>query len=374
MPASTQGLVRRKIVILLAAVLVVIAPFGLYLLRSPSFNSVSDSAAPINAAMEAYDRGDYMPAEPILRYWADKGHPVAQFGLGRMYGSGRGLERNPTEAARLYRLAVRQNEPRAMINLGILLRNGDGVRQNLPEAIHLFRQAARYGDYLGSVHLGLLHEEGLGLYKSDESAIEFYRVAARHGEPTGKYRLGRMHHEGRGTLPSLDIAISLYREAAAQGHSASIRMLENLGVPVDPANEVQLSVERMPGEVPLTRSRETLYVQGNVAGVENITFVLDSAASLVSIPARLIERLRHEGILQEHHFRGQVQFTGWDGGLTMRETFILPSLIIGDQKVENVMAVESRFRDTSLLGLSFLGTFKSWSINNERNTLMLVPR
>jgi predicted aspartyl protease len=261
-----------------------------------------------------------------------------------------------------------------MINLGILLRNGDGVPQSLPEAIHLFRQAARYGEYLGSVHLGILHEEGLGLAKSDEAAIEFYRVAARHGEPAGKFRLGRMYQEGRGTLPNLETAIGLYRDAAAQGHATSRRFLEILGVPVNPAEEAQIAPNLSQGEAALRRDKDTLYIQGNVAGVETITFVLDSGASLVSIPARLIERLRREGILQEHHFRGPVQFTGWDGGPSERETFILPSLTVGDRKVENIMAVESRFRDTSLLGLSFLDQFRSWSVDNERNVLILNAR
>jgi uncharacterized protein len=50
--------------------------------------------------------------------------------------------RNPTEAARWYRIAVDRGHAGAMLNLGTLYRDGRGVEKNGPEAMRLFQLAA----------------------------------------------------------------------------------------------------------------------------------------------------------------------------------------------------------------------------------------
>ena len=46
-------------------------------------------------------------------------------------------------------------------------------------------------------------------------------------------------------------------------------------------------------------------------------------------------------------------------------------LRIGDRQIENVMAGVSKAKGPLLLGQSYLGRFRSWSIDNERYLLVL---
>ena len=55
---------------------------------------------------------------------ADAGDARAQYGVGAIYGEGRGVPQDYGEAAKWYRLAVGQGYGPAQINLGVLLENG----------------------------------------------------------------------------------------------------------------------------------------------------------------------------------------------------------------------------------------------------------
>jgi predicted aspartyl protease len=46
---------------------------------------------------------------------------------------------------------------------------------------------------------------------------------------------------------------------------------------------------------------------------------------------------------------------------------------IGDRVVENVVGHVNTVAGPLLLGQSFLGRFSSWSIDNDKNVLILIP-
>ncbi len=69
-----------------------------------------------------------------LRSHAARGNAEAMLKLGLMYENGRGVTRNPAEAARWYGRAARAGEAAAMIRLGILHGNGAGVVKDRVEA------------------------------------------------------------------------------------------------------------------------------------------------------------------------------------------------------------------------------------------------
>ncbi len=79
------------------------------------------------------------------RLGAEQGDAAAQFKLGFMYDSGRGVPQDTAEALKWYRLAAGQGIAYAQTNLGIMYENGRGVAQDYVLAHMWFNLAAAQG-------------------------------------------------------------------------------------------------------------------------------------------------------------------------------------------------------------------------------------
>jgi uncharacterized protein len=87
----------------------------------------TSAAQDFDAGWAAFNSGDYATA---LREWtplAKQGDDRAQFNLGSMYHTGRGVWQDHVEAARWYRLAAEQGNANAQYNLGNMYNTGRGV-------------------------------------------------------------------------------------------------------------------------------------------------------------------------------------------------------------------------------------------------------
>ena len=71
-----------------------------------------------DAGLKAAQAGDFQTALKEWKMLADQGHAGAQYFLGLMYASGRGVPEDDAEAARWYRLAADQGHAGAQHNLG----------------------------------------------------------------------------------------------------------------------------------------------------------------------------------------------------------------------------------------------------------------
>ncbi|MBR5893847.1 MAG: sel1 repeat family protein, partial [Bacteroidaceae bacterium] len=67
----------------------------------------------------------------------------AQCNLGYCYGTGSGVEKDPTEAVKWYRKAAEQGQVNAQYNLGLCYEIG--VAKDLAEAVKWYRKAAEQG-------------------------------------------------------------------------------------------------------------------------------------------------------------------------------------------------------------------------------------
>jgi len=102
-------------------------------------------AGPLEDATTAYQRGDYETAQRLLRPLAEQGNPVAQYKLGEMYATGKGVRQDYAEAAKLYRLAAEQGDPDGQELLGLLYDVGAGVPRDYVKAhMWLNLAASRY--------------------------------------------------------------------------------------------------------------------------------------------------------------------------------------------------------------------------------------
>jgi clan AA aspartic protease (TIGR02281 family) len=102
-----------------------------------------------------------------------------------------------------------------------------------------------------------------------------------------------------------------------------------------------------------------------------LKFVVDSGAADVSIPADVVLTLIRAETITQSDFIGAQTYTLADGSTTSSRTFRIRSLRVGDIVLLNVLGSVADTNGDLLLGQSFLGRFKSWSIDNTSHTLIL---
>jgi TPR repeat protein len=137
----------------------------------------------------ALRRGDYATALPLIRPLAEKGDARAQFNLGVSYEHGLGVDANPAEAAKWYRLAADQNYSLAQHNLGALYEQGRGVPQDQIEALKWLRLAADRNNAFAQHRIGEFYEAGRGVPQDIVRAHMWFNLSAAQGhEPAAKNR------------------------------------------------------------------------------------------------------------------------------------------------------------------------------------------
>ena len=102
-----------------------------------------------------------------------------------------------------------------------------------------------------------------------------------------------------------------------------------------------------------------------------LNFILDSGASDVSIPSDVFGTLVWAGTITKEDIIGSETYTLADGSRKKSTTFRIRSLKIGPTVLDNVKGSVAEDSGPLLLGMSFLGQFKSWSVDNERHVLVL---
>ena len=115
----------------------------------------------------------------------------------------------------------------------------------------------------------------------------------------------------------------------------------------------------------------TFFVPAMINGVIKLDFVIDSGAGDVSIPADVVLTLWRAKTITDSDFLGVQTYILADGSTLPSLRFVIRSLTIGDKTVQNVTASVAAVNAPLLLGQSFLGRLKSWSIDNNSQVLNL---
>jgi predicted aspartyl protease len=126
--------------------------------------------------------------------------------------------------------------------------------------------------------------------------------------------------------------------------------------------------------VPLQNKGGTYVVPVLINGAITLDFVVDSGATDVSIPADVVMTLFRTGTLESPDFIGSKTYRLADGSTVPSATFRIRFLTVGNVKIEDVTAGVAPVEGSLLLGQSFLTRFKSWSIDNVRQALVLEPQ
>ena len=125
--------------------------------------------------------GDLVRAVELLRIAADAEIADAQHALGVLYLQGRGVTRDPAEAARWFLRASRNGHTVATVEHAILLFNGEGVPANEPLAARHFRHAAAQGNAIAQNRLARLYAAGRGVPQNLVEAAAWHLLAAGQG-------------------------------------------------------------------------------------------------------------------------------------------------------------------------------------------------
>jgi predicted aspartyl protease len=234
----------------------------------------------------------------------------------------------------------------------------------------LYRLAAAQGNAFAQVSLGAMYGRGLGVPQNYSEAIRLYRLAVAQGDAYAQNNLGFMYQHGRGVPQNSSEAIRLYRLAAAQGNADAQASLRNMGVP-------QIYSEAVKKGEPEKISAQ-MHMEGGVYVVpvlinEAITldFVVDSGAAAVIVPADVVLTLMRTGTLKPSDFLEQQTYVLADGSTLPSQTFRIRSLKVGNKILEDVKGSIGPVKGDLLLGQSFLGHFKSWSVDNDKHALVL---
>jgi len=92
------------------------------------------AANPLEAGMDAYQRGDYAAAMSLLRPLADNDDPAAKYTLGFMFQNGLGVTPDQVLAASFFHEAADLGYAPAMVNLGAMFETGAGIPVDKVEA------------------------------------------------------------------------------------------------------------------------------------------------------------------------------------------------------------------------------------------------
>jgi clan AA aspartic protease (TIGR02281 family) len=162
------------------------------------------------------------------------------------------------------------------------------------------------------------------------------------------------------------------RAVVGAGSSQCVNEKSSWLVELFGATEFRVQKQPGPATVALQRYRGgTFLVPVTINDQLTLMFMVDSGATDVSIPADVVLTLMRTGTLRDEDFLGETTYTLADGSMVPSQAFRIRSLKVGDTLLENVIGGVTPTEGQPLLGQSFLGRFKSWSIDNSERVLVL---
>jgi clan AA aspartic protease (TIGR02281 family) len=124
--------------------------------------------------------------------------------------------------------------------------------------------------------------------------------------------------------------------------------------------------------IPLIHAHGTLQVPVVINDQITLNFTIDSGATDVSIPATVFSTLTRNGAVSPQDLLDKRIYKLADGSGELSQRFRIRSLRVGKLEVRDVIASVGDSGGLLLLGQSFLSRLKSWSIDNERQTLLIT--
>ena len=123
--------------------------------------------------------------------------------------------------------------------------------------------------------------------------------------------------------------------------------------------------------IPLIREHGTFVVPVVINDKITLNFTIDRGANELSIPADVFSTLTGAGTVSQKDFLDTQVYELADGTKQTSQRFRIRSLRGGSLELHDVNASVSRSSGSLLLGQSVLSRLKSWSIDNQRQVLLI---
>lgn len=133
--------------------------------------------------------GDSEKAFELTKAAAEKGHALAQNGLGYLYQQGNGVEQDSELAVQWYEKAAAQGVSMACWNLAEMYGNGDGVEEDEAVSRKWHEKAASLGQFDSIRQLISNYEYGIGVEADPDKVEELYNQLGDAGDPKGTAHL-----------------------------------------------------------------------------------------------------------------------------------------------------------------------------------------
>jgi TPR repeat protein len=264
-----------------------------------------------------------------------------------------------------FEASARQGKADAQNNLGGIFYNGLGVVQNYAEALKWWRLSAQQGNASAQTAIGDMYRDGLGTPKNDDEAFKWFQLSAQQGDSGAQNNLGVMYHEGRGVAKNDTEALRLLELSARQGNPVGQYDLEMF------RSSGYIGANGYVAEIPLEKEGGTLVIPVLINNSIALKFIIDSGSADVSIPADVFLTLMRTGTIQDDDFLGQQTYRLADGSTVPSQTFRIRTLKVGNREIHDITGSIANVEGSLLLGQSFLARFESWSIDNQRQVLVL---
>jgi len=148
---------------------------------------------------------------------AETGDADAQWNLGFLYDSGKGVVKDGAEALKWYRKSAEQGNALSQFNVGAKYFDGVDTKKDYNEAFKWYQKAADQGIAEAQMFLGAMYSKGLGGVKASwVEAAKWMRRAADQGLGGAQGALGECYQSGDGVPQDYVEAYKWFNLSAAQ--------------------------------------------------------------------------------------------------------------------------------------------------------------
>lgn len=210
-------------------------------LGNPVSVDLPNSAPPTKNAeteKELQRAADYLMGRGVAKdpvqaaYWfrkaADHGDPGAQNELGYLYAGGVGVERDNAQAFRWFARSAGGGYEAAKLNMAVMYLKGIGVPRDLGFARDLLVELAAKRNGRAEDYLGLMYLNGFGVAEDSRAAEEWFSRAAKDKNPEGEYAMGQIYSVASGHDHDYAKAAKYLRESARGGYVPAMYTLGTL--------------------------------------------------------------------------------------------------------------------------------------------------
>ena len=180
----------------------------------------------LEKAKQLFNAKKYKESFSIFKSLAEAS-PEASYYLGMHYYYGLATKSKYDLAYKAFKRSWEGLYPEGIYMLGRLYETGRGVDKNLKQAINLY-QAAKDSER-AKLRLAIMYEEGIGCEKNTIKAIKLYNELQKLGNDFAMYKIGRFYLQGKGLKKDLNNGYKWLNKALNKGNLLAMNYFRLIG-------------------------------------------------------------------------------------------------------------------------------------------------